>query len=305
VGGALAIIYPPAWKWVTGSVIEFLLALIMLGMGLTLSLSDLTRVWKQPRGISVGLVLQYSVMPAAGYFCARLFDLDAPLAAGLILVSCCPGGTASNVVTYLARGDVALSVSMTAASTFAGVLTTPLLTSWLVGSRIEVDAFGLLLSTAKVVLLPVFVGLAMRRYLRGLTAWLLPFAPFSAVVAIVLIVGSILGARRDALFASAFSLLAAIVLTHAIGFGCGYIFGRLFSPPPKEIAARTISIEVGMQNSGLGVVLAQANFANPLVALPCAISSLVHCVLGCACAAYWGRRTAKEKSEASALAGNR
>lgn len=288
LGSAAALIFPPAFLWFKGWLITFGLALIMLGMGLTLQWPDFRRVLQRPRHILLGAALQFIVMPLLGLAFALLFALPAPLAAGLILVCCCPGGTASNVITFIGKCDVALSVSLTATSTLLAVIATPLLTSLLVGSRVEVDAWGLLRSTAGVVLLPVAMGVLARRYAPRITNALLPYSPALAVVLIVLIVGSILGAQRDVIFAHGARLFGAVMGAHAAGFVLGLIAARALGA--SKLIARTISIEVGMQNSGLGVVLARANFANPLVALPCAISSLVHCVFGAAAAAWFAKR---------------
>jgi BASS family bile acid:Na+ symporter len=227
-------------------------------------------------------------MPLVGWGSSYLFDRPTPFAVGLILVCCCPGGTASNVIAYLAKADVALSVSMTAFSTMLAAACTPLLTTWLVGSRVDVDARGLLVTTAEVVLLPVVIGLVLRRYLPKVTEKILPFAPAAAVVMIVLIVAAILGAQKDAVLESGWRLLAAVVTAHTVGFFLGYVFGGLAGGFGN--VARTISIEVGMQNSGLGAVLAQAHFANPLTAIPSALSAMTHCIIGSAVAAWWSRR---------------
>jgi BASS family bile acid:Na+ symporter len=264
------------------------LQIIMLGMGLTLEFSDFARVARTPAPILWGVLLQYTVMPLVGWGSSYLFDLPTPFAVGLILVCCCPGGTASNVIAYLAKADVALSVSMTAFSTMLAAACTPLLTTWLVGSRVDVDARGLLVTTAEVVLLPVVIGLVLRRYLPKVTEKILPFAPAAAVVMIVLIVAAILGAQKDAVLDSGWRLLAAVVTAHAVGFFLGYVFGGLAGGFGN--VARTISIEVGMQNSGLGAVLAQAHFANPLTAIPSALSAMTHCIIGSAVAAWWSRQ---------------
>jgi BASS family bile acid:Na+ symporter len=217
-----------------------------------------------------------------------LFALPTPFAVGLVLVCCCPGGTASNVIAYLAKADVALSVSMTAFSTMLAALCTPLLTTLIVGSRVDVDGWGLFLSTAKVVLLPVAVGLFLHQYLPRLTERLLPIAPAAAVLMIVAIVAAILGAQKAAVLDSGLSLLGAVVTTHTLGFVLGYLLAAWRSG--DQSVARTTAIEVGMQNSGLGAVLAQAHFANPLTAIPSAISAITHCIIGSACAAWWSRR---------------
>jgi BASS family bile acid:Na+ symporter len=295
LGGVGALLYPPAFTWFLDfGLITPGLQIIMLGMGLTLELSDFSRVFKEPGAIGWGVLLQYSVMPLLGWGVGTLFALPVPLAVGLVLVCCCPGGTASNVIAYLAKADVALSVSMTAFSTMLAALCTPLLTTWIVGSRVDVDGWGLFLSTAKVVLLPVGVGLVMRRYLPRFTAWLLPAAPAAAVLMIVAIVAAILGARREAVFESGLQLTAAVVTTHSLGFALGYGLAGFRSGFGR--VARTTAIEVGMQNSGLGAVLAQAHFANPLTAIPSAISAITHCILGSALAAWWSRRPPHEVS---------
>jgi BASS family bile acid:Na+ symporter len=295
LGGVGALLYPPAFTWFLDlGLITPGLQIIMLGMGLTLEFGDFSRVLKQPSAIGWGVLLQYSVMPLLGWGMGILFALPTPLAVGLVLVCCCPGGTASNVIAYLAKADVALSVSMTAFSTMLAALFTPLLTTWFVGSRVDVDGWGLFLSTAKVVLLPVAVGLVMRRYLPRFTSWLLPAAPAAAVLMIVAIVAAILGARREAVFESGLRLTAAVVTTHTLGFALGYLLAGARSGFGN--VARTTAIEVGMQNSGLGAVLAQTHFANPLTAIPSAISAITHCILGSALAAFWSRHPTDEVS---------
>ncbi len=293
LGAVFALVYPPAFEWfLEYGLISPGLQVIMLGMGLTLELSDFSRIFRAPAPILWGVLLQYTVMPSLGWGVGCLFQLPPAFAVGLVLVCCCPGGTASNVIAYLAKADVALSVSMTAFSTMLAAACTPLLTTWIVGSRVEVDGWALFLSTAKVVLLPVAVGLFMRRYLRKLTEKLLPVAPAAAVLMIVLIVSAILGARKDAVLESGLQLLGAVVTAHALGFFLGYLFGGLSGGFGS--VARTTSIEVGMQNSGLAAVLAQAHFANPLTAIPSAISAVTHCIIGSALAAVWSRRPASD-----------
>lgn len=295
LGGVVALIHPPTFTWFLDyGLITPGLQIIMLGMGLTLELADFSRVLRTPAPIGLGVLLQYTVMPLLGWGVGYAFSLPTPFAVGLVLVCCCPGGTASNVIAYLARADVALSVSMTAFSTMLAALCTPLLTTWIVGSRVDVDGWGLFLSTAKVVLLPVAIGLFMRRYLPRLTERLLPVAPAAAVLMIVAIVAAILGAQKEAVLDSGLSLLGAVVTTHSLGFFFGYLlsgwragFGSV---------ARTTAIEVGMQNSGLGAVLAQAHFANPLTTIPSAISAITHCIIGSALAAWWSRRAPIEVS---------
>jgi BASS family bile acid:Na+ symporter len=280
--------HPPLFAWFLElGLVTPGLAVIMLGMGVTLEADDFARVMRRPVPVLLGLSLQYLVMPLAGVAAAELWGLPRAYAAGVILVCCCPGGTASNVVAYLARADVPLSVSMTAVSTLVAPLATPLLATWLIGDRVEVEPWGLVRDTLMVVLLPVIAGLAMRRFTPRLAARLLPFAPPAATLTIVLIVAAILGVNRDRLISAGFVLLGGVATAHAIGFALGYAGGLATR---SRSAARTIAIEVGMQNSGLGVVLARANFSDPLVAVPCALSSIFHSLIGSALAAVWSRR---------------
>lgn len=294
LAGTAALLHPPLFAWFSGPLIVWGLAVIMLGMGITLSLDDFRIVARMPRAVLAGVVAQYAIMPALGWAAAHAFALPAPLAVGVILVGCCPGGTASNVVCYLAGANVALSVLMTTASTLAAVAMTPLLTKWLAGTLVPVDAWGLFLSTVQVILLPVMLGLALHHLTPRLVARVLPIAPLISVAAITLICAGIVAQSAEALLASGPRLAAAVVAFHGAGFFLGYLFGRVLGY--DAIVCRTISIEVGMQNSGLGAVLARLHFANPLTALPAAISATVHSVVGSALAAWWRYRDAQGSS---------
>jgi len=287
VASLLALWRPALFTWFTGGLITVGLAVIMLGMGLTLGFDDVRRVSNRRLSLSLGVALQYTVMPSLGWTLARVYDLPTPFAVGLILVSCCPGGTASNVISFLARVDVALSVAMTAASTLIAIVMTPVLTAVLAGSRIDVPMGGLLMSTVQVVALPLLAAGLLSRWAPRVTRRLLPIAPLLAVVMITLIVASIIGAGREAILAAGPRLLLAIASLHACGFLFGYLLIRLTGA--NVATARTIAIEVGMQNSGLGVVLARSNFVSPLVAIPSAISSLFHSLIASVLAAVWRR----------------
>jgi bile acid:Na+ symporter, BASS family len=268
----------------------------MLGMGLTLGVDDFRRVLAMPRGVVAGVVLQFTVMPLAGLACAMLFGLEQGLAVGLVLVACCPGGTASNVVTYLARANVALSVTMTMCSTLAAIVLTPLLTDWLGGVFIEIDRWSLFRQMIAVVLIPVVAGVALNTLLPNVTRRIAVISPLVSVIAIVLIVGGIVGNSKDLIEAHFGKLLVAVFMLHATGFALGLLLPRLMGFAKAD--ARTISIEVGMQNSGLGASLASApafaaQFANPLQAalapVPSAISSVYHVVIGSILAGIWAR----------------
>lgn len=288
IASIIALIYPPAFTWFSGPLITIGLGIIMLGMGVTLTVDDFARIARLPFRVLLGVVLQFTVMPLLGWTIAALFNLPTEFAVGLILVASCPGGTASNVISYLARADVPLSVTMTSISTMCAIAATPLLTSLLAGNRIDVPALGLFLSTVQVILVPVIAGVLLNKYVPRFTARILPAAPVTAVIFITLIVASIIGAGRDIILHAGGTLIAAVFSLHACGFLLGYLFARILIG--DIIATRTISIEVGMQNSGLGVVLARSNFTNPAFAIPSAISSLFHSLIASALAAWWRNR---------------
>ncbi|RME92324.1 MAG: bile acid:sodium symporter family protein [Candidatus Hydrogenedentota bacterium] len=297
LGAILAFFYPGAFTWFSGIWITLGLGIIMLSMGITLTLDDFKRVIQMPKHVLLGVVLQFTIMPFSGYFIAKFFHLPPYFAAGLILVACCPGGTASNVISFLAKADVALSVSMTSVSTFLAILLTPILTTWLVGSTVHVNGWGLFYSTVQVVFIPVTAGILLRLYAPKLSARILPIAPPMAVIFIVLIVSSILGAGKENILKAGSSLIASIVLLHTLGFLLGYALSKILmlgkDKVEAERTARTVAIEVGMQNSGLGVVLARQNFSNPLTPIPSALSALTHCILGSLFAAFSNRRPIK------------
>jgi bile acid:Na+ symporter, BASS family len=249
-----------------------------------------------PRAIALGFFAQYLIMPFLGWSIAHGLKLETEFAVGLILVSCCPGGTASNVVTYIARASLALSILMTMCSTFAAILMTPLLTKWLAGTLAPVDAWGLFFSTVQVVLMPLLVGMGLKRYFPRLVRTLLPMSPLVSVLTIALICASIIGQSAAAIKESGAQLLLAVFLLHVSGFTLGYFLARAFGY--NELIRRTVSIETGMQNSGLGVVLARQHF-EPLTAVPCAISSIFHSVIGSILAGIW--RLQPVPSEASVI----
>ncbi len=286
LGGALALAHPAWFTWFKGELITYGLAVIMLGMGITLSVEDFKRVLKMPRAVGIGFAAHYVIMPFLGWSIAHLLNLETPFAVGLILVACCPCGTASNVVNYLAGSNVALSVLMTMCSTLGAIVMTPLLTKWLAGKYVPVDAAGLFWSTVKIVLAPVIGGVALNRYTPRLVKVMLPVSPLISVLAITLICASIIGSSAKDFAKSGGELILAVLLLHTGGFGLGYFASRLLRC--DELTSRTISVEVGMQNSGLGAALAREHFASmPLAALPCAISATFHSVIGSLLAGLW------------------
>ncbi|KEO85489.1 transporter [Erythrobacter sp. JL475] len=304
LGVALAWVFPPAFTWMTdGSIriagqplLSVALGLIMLAMGLTLTFEDYRNLTKLPRALAAGVALQFAVMPLAGYAIARGMGLEQGLAVGMILVACCPGGTASNIVAYLARGNVALSVAMTMASTLAAVALTPLLTGALAGAYVEIDRWNLLINMVAIVLVPVVLGTLLNRLFPRAAGAVSGLLPLVAIVLVILIVGGIVGGAKAQIAEHAGVLLLATFLLHAVGFALGFVLARMLGLGVTE--ARTISIEVGMQNSGLGSGLAKtpafaAQFASvtqaALAPVPAAISAVWHVVIGSLLAGWWRR----------------
>lgn len=304
-GVALAWFFPPAFTWMTDGqislagqpLLSLALGIIMLAMGLTLTFDDYRSLARMPRALLAGVGLQFAVMPLSGFVIARALDLEPGLAVGLILVACCPGGTASNVVTYIARGHVALSVAMTMASTLAAVVLTPLLTGWLAGAYVEIDRLNLLVNMIAVVLVPVVLGTLLNRLFPRAAERVSAVLPLVAIVLVILIVGGIVGGSKAQIMEHAGILLLATFLLHACGFALGYVLARALGL--GEVEARTISIEVGMQNSGLGSGLAKtpafaAQFADvaqaALAPVPAAISAVWHVLIGSLLAGWWRRK---------------
>ena len=275
---SIALLRPVLFTWFSGNLISFGLGIIMLGMGLTLKVNDFKILYKNPKWITTGVLIQFSVMPFLGWIISKIFELPDFFAVGLILVSCCPGGTASNVIAYLSNLNVAFSVSMTFISTVAGVILTPLLITNLSGELIDVDIIDLLLSTTKVVLVPVFLGVVVSKYFPLFTKRVIIYSPSVSVLFIVLIVASIIGEGKEIIFQSGINLIIAVMTLHLLGFILGYIISFIFLRDKK--LSKAICIEIGMQNSGLGVVLAKENYVNPTTAIPSAMSSLVHSIYG-------------------------
>ena len=262
---------------------------IMLGMGITLTLADFKEILKAPRLIFTGVVLQFLIMPAWSAFLGWGMSLPREMAVGLILVACCPGGTASNVIVFLARANVALSVSLTLFSTLLAIGFTPWLTFLYAGHYVPVDPWGLFKSLIFVVFLPLALGILWNHFLPRFAKQVSIFSPLVSVFFILLIVGFVLAAKRDLILAHGWILLSATGMLHLGGFAGGYILSKLIKVAPKD--CQTISIEVGMQNSGLGTALATKHFSSmPMVPAPCALSAILHCLLGSFLAALWSRK---------------
>lgn len=286
---------PAVFDWFTPFVTPSL-ALTMLSMGMTLTLKDFQRVAQTPKWVLVGFLAQFSIMPLTAALLAKVCRLGPDLASGLILVGCAPGGTASNLVALIAGADVALSVLMTMASTIAAIVMTPLLTKSLAGGYVEIKAAELVASTLNVVLLPVLAGLALNTARPKLSQAVASYTPFMGVLLVSAICGCISAVNSGtALKTIGPGLVTAILGLHTVGFALGYLVSRRMGA--DESRARTISIETGMQNSALAVVLAK-HFPNPLLSsLPGAFSATAHSIIGSALAAYWRRNKAATQQQ--------
>ena len=292
VAALLSFAFPQLLQQVRPTVINYLLGVVMFGMGLTLNLQDFKIVFSRPKDVIIGCLAQFTVMPLLAWGLSRLFSLDEALALGVVLVGCCPGGTASNVITYLAKGDLALSVGMTGVSTLLAPFLTPLLTWALAGKSVDVDMLGMLLSILWVVILPIAIGLIVKWLWPKFTEKATDYLPAFSSIAIALIVAIIISANADKLLAGGLLIIVVVMFHNICGLGLGYLIGCLLGLSVSK--KRAISIEVGMQNSGLASSLATIHFAAyPLATIPGAIFSVWHNLSGAAIA-YLYRRFSPE-----------
>jgi len=275
----MALLMPAPFAAIDLWVINPMLGLIMFGMGMTLSPQDFRIVFSRPKDVIIGCAAQFTVMPLLAWVLSWLFDLPPELALGVILVGCCPGGTASNVITYLAKGDLALSVGMTATSTVLAPLMTPLLTWLMAGKFVDVDAVAMLMSIVYVVIGPIAAGFLIQRYMPRFTRWAVAYLPAFSSLMIALLVAIIVGHNAGQLLKGGMVVVLVVILHNIGGFSLGYVLGRLLGLSDDK--RKAISIEVGMQNSGLASSLATIHFAAyPMAVVPGAIFSVWHNVCG-------------------------
>ena len=285
---ALALFVPSSCIWISTKAINPLLGIVMFGMGLTLKPADFKLVFTRPKDIITGCLAQFTIMPFLAWLLCRLFSLPTELAIGVILVGCCPGGTASNVITYLAKGDVPLSVGMTTVSTILAPLITPFLTYLLAGKSIDVDVMGMFISILQVVILPIVTGLIIDLYFGKFTKRIMAFLPMVSTITIALIIACVISHNAQKILECTLLIWGVVILHNLLGFGLGYTVGKLLKlPKPKRNA---IAIEVGMQNSGLATSLATTHFAlYPMAAIPGAIFSVWHNFSGSIAASIFRR----------------
>lgn len=285
-GAALALLMPSTFAPLSAGITPGLMV-IMFGMGLTLTLPDFALVLKRPLPVLLGVAFQFAIMPLLALGIATLLQLPPALAAGMVLVGCVPGGTSSNVVTYLARGDVALSVTMTAISTLLAPLLTPVLTLWLAGQYLPVAASDMAASIVQIVLIPVVGGIVLRLLLPRIVAAIQPALPWVSTLGITFVVVAVVATSHDVIVSAGALLMLGVVLHNVLGYGIGYLAGALTRS--STATRRAIAVEVGMQNSGLAAGLGGQYFSAE-AALPGAIFSVWHNISGGLLASLWGRR---------------
>ncbi len=285
---ALALFVPGTCLWVRTSWVNTLLMLVMFGMGLTLKLHDFKLVFTRPKDIVIGCIAQFTIMPALALFLGKGFGLDAALLAGVVLVGTCPGGTSSNVMTYLSGGDVALSVGMTSVNTLLAPVLTPAITWLLLRTTVTVDALSMFLSIVKVVIIPIGLGFLINRLFAAVTQRLTKLLPAVSVIAICLIVAAVVSHNAEKILSAGLVVFAVVILHNLLGYACGFGIGRLMHMGMAKTKA--VSIEVGMQNSGLATSLAGTAFPTLAMAtVPGAIFSVWHNISGAVLANIYRR----------------
>ena len=276
---ALSLFFPKSVSFIKTSYVNYLLMIVMFGMGLTLKFEDFKVVFTRPKDIIIGAIAQFTIMPLLAFLLSIIFKLPNELAVGVILVGTCPGGTSSNVMTYLAKGDVALSVGMTSVSTILAPIATPLLTLLYAGQRVNVNAVNMFISIVQVVIIPIGLGFIINRFFHKFTNHIKEILPLISVLAIVSIVAAVVSANSSRLMQVGYLIIIVVILHNCFGYLLGFGVGKLLRLDNSKCKA--ISIEVGMQNSGLATSLAATHFASiPLATIPGAIFSVWHNISG-------------------------
>ncbi|WP_034453111.1 bile acid:sodium symporter family protein [Butyrivibrio sp. AE2032] len=298
VVAALALFVPKTCLWVQTSWINYLLMLVMFGMGLTLKFEDFAIVFKRPKDIIIGCVAQFTIMPLLAFLLGKTFGLEAGLLAGVILVGTCPGGTASNVMTYLSRGDVALSVGMTSVNTLLAPFLTPFITYLLLKTTVTVDVMSMFLSIIKVVIVPIALGFVINKFFGKFTQKVAEVLPLISVTAITLIVAAVVSHNSERILATGAIVFVVVILHNLLGYLVGFGLGlALKMPLPRK---KALAIEIGMQNSGLATSLAGTAFPDLAMAtVPGAIFSVWHNISGALLANFFRRLEEKEETAAT------
>ena len=279
VVAAAALFVPTALIWIKTSWITTLLMIVMFGMGLTLDPVDFAVVFRRPKDVILGCLAQFTIMPLLAFALGKAFALDDALLVGVILVGTCPGGTSSNVITYLSKGDVALSVGMTSVSTLLAPLLTPALTYLLLRQTVSVDMAAMFMSIVKVVILPIAAGFVINKFFSRTTQKAVKEQPLVSVTAIVMIVAAVVSANSAKIMTTGVLVFSVVILHNILGYGLGYVIAAFLKVPLAK--KKAISIEVGMQNSGLATSLAATSFPSlALATVPGAVFSVWHNISG-------------------------
>lgn len=292
----LALFVPTSVSFIKTSYVNPLLGIVMFGMGLTLKPDDFKVLFSQPKNVVIGCIAQFTIMPLLAFLLTKTFHLSPELVVGVILVGTCPGGTSSNVMTYLSKGDVALSVGITVVSTLVAPFMTPFLTYLYAGETVDVNMVAMFLSIIQVVILPIAVGFVFNHYFSKFAESAAELLPLISTLAIVAIVGAVVSANSAKIMTSGLLILVVVILHNVFGYVLGYGAAKLMKMDTTK--CRAVSIEVGMQNSGLATSLATVHFAQyPLATIPGAIFSVWHNVSGAILANFFLRQPVHEKSE--------
>ena len=288
---ALAFFVPSGFAWIA-AYITILLGIVMFGMGLTITVADFKEVLTRPKDVAVGIVGQFLIMPSLAFLLVKIFNLPPEIAIGVILVGCCPGGTSSNVMTFLSKGDVALSVTITSITTLLAPIVTPGLIYLFASEYIDVAPSALFMSIVKVIIIPIALGFIVQKLFNKQAKASVKVMPLVSVVAIVAIVAAVVAGNQQKIAETGLIIFAVVILHNCLGYLIGYLFGKMFGMNLAK--KKAIAIEVGMQNSGLGASLAIAHFS-PLAAVPSAIFSVWHNISGPILATIFSRM--KDKNE--------
>ena len=288
---AIALFMPWTFTW-SAKYVTYLLGIVMFGMGMTLRFEDFKLVFKRPKDVFIGALAQFTIMPALAWVLATLFQLPPELAVGVILVGTCPGGTSSNVMTYLARGDVALSVSMTMTTTILAPIVTPILSWWLAGAWIDISLQAMMISIIQVVVVPIALGIIINKFFGDFVRKAIKLLPLISVIAIVLIVGGVVSVSAQKIMETGLLIMAVVILHNMLGYALGFAIAKALKMDMAK--SKAISIEVGMQNSGLATSLAMMHFG-AVAAIPGAIFSVWHNISGSLAANYLAGKMDKEE----------
>ena len=285
---AVSLFVPKSALWIQTSWINYLLMVVMFGMGLTMKPKDFAIVFTKPKEIIIGCAAQFTIMPALAFFLSRVFNLDAALTAGVVLVGTCPGGTASNVITYFSKGDVALSVGMTSVNTLLAPVFTPAITYLLLRTTVSVDVISMFLTIVEVIIVPIGLGFVINKFFGKFTEKAEKLLPMVSTIAICIIIGSVISHNSEKILTTGAIVFTVVILHNLLGFACGFGLGKLLKlTPPKT---KALSIEIGMQNSGLASSLAGTAFPDLAMAtVPGAIFSVWHNISGAFLAAIYRR----------------